>query len=199
MIENLMKINEQLLNYFNGFADNKIIWENIWFLADWPIFFLPIFMLWTWIFYTYKIKSNEKKIDLLFIFYWIVFSILISLLIQQFVHLDRPEQHLENWAKLLLNHIPDASFPSDHATVSFAFLTWLFLSWYKKIWYLFLPFVIVMNLARIIAWVHWPFDVLVWSLIWIFWMIFSFKFWKKIKILEKFNNFILKIMWYIKL
>jgi undecaprenyl-diphosphatase len=203
MLENIMKINKELLNFFNSFSNNELIWENIWILADAPIFFLPIFLLWAWLFYSFTNKSNseksEKKSDLLFIFYWIIFTILISLLIQQFVHLDRPELHLISSWKMLLEHLPDASFPSDHATVSFAFLTWLFLANYRKIWIVYLPFVIIMNLSRIIAWVHWPFDILAWSLVWIFWMIFIFKFWKKSKILIKINKIILKIMWFIKL
>ncbi|MDQ7023403.1 MAG: hypothetical protein Q9M97_07925 [Candidatus Gracilibacteria bacterium] len=58
-------------------------------------------------------------------------------LIQQFIIVERPEQHLGAGAKLLLDHLPDASFPSDHATVSIAFLTGLLLSGYKKyFWFL---------------------------------------------------------------
>jgi len=38
------------------------------------------------------------------------------------VNVDRPEEHLKAGGKLLLDHLPDASFPSDHATVSIAFL-----------------------------------------------------------------------------
>jgi len=203
MFENIMEINKQLLNYFNSFSDIELIWENIGILADSPIFFLPIFLVWAWIYYSFINKpsseKNEKKSNLIFIVYWVIFSILVSLLIQQFVHLDRPELHLINSWKLLMEHLPDASFPSDHATVSFAFLTWLFLANYKKIWLVFLPFVLIMNISRIIAWVHWPFDILAWSLVWIFTMVFMFKYWKKCKILININKFIIKIMNYIKL
>jgi membrane-associated phospholipid phosphatase len=44
-------------------------------------------------------------------------------MIQQVIHVDRPENYLSQAGKLLMNHIPDASFPSDHASVSFAFVT----------------------------------------------------------------------------
>jgi undecaprenyl-diphosphatase len=60
----------------------------------------------------------------------------------------------------LLDHIPDASFPSDHASVSVAFLTALYLTGYKKVFWAFMPWVILMNLCRVIAGVHWPFDIL---------------------------------------
>jgi undecaprenyl-diphosphatase len=95
--------------------------------------------------------------------------------------------------------LPDASFPSDHATVSFAFFTGLFLANYKKLWFIFFPFIILMNLSRIIAWVHWPFDIIVWIMVWIIWAIISFKILKKIDTINNFNNFIIKIMKYIKL
>jgi undecaprenyl-diphosphatase len=100
---------------------------------------------------------------------------------------------------LLLDHIPDASFPSDHATVSVAFLTSLFLAWYKKTWFIFTPFVIFMLLSRIILWVHWPFDILVWSLVWIFSSFVVFKYITKIKTINKVNKFLIKIMSFIKL
>jgi undecaprenyl-diphosphatase len=100
---------------------------------------------------------------------------------------------------LLLNHIPDASFPSDHATVSIAFLTSLFLSWFKNVWYFFTPFVILMLLSRVILWVHWPFDILAWISVWIFSSFITFKYLVKIKFINKINQFIIKTMWYIKL
>jgi len=34
--------------------------------------------------------------------------------------------YLESTKNMILNRIPEKSFPSDHATVSFAFLTALF-------------------------------------------------------------------------
>jgi len=193
MFEQLQKINIDLLNYFNSLINNGIIKKIVIYFADLPIFLLPIFLLVAWIFWNYK-KDNIKKQDLLFIFYSTVLAILISLLIQQFVLLDRPEQHLKNSMELILKHIPDASFPSDHASVSMAFLTALFLAWYKKIAFIFLPFFIIMLLSRIIAWIHWPFDILAWTIVWIFSACIMFKFIKKCKILIKLNDFIIKIM-----
>jgi undecaprenyl-diphosphatase len=75
----------------------------------------------------------------------------VTLTIQHFIHFKRPEDYLVGAGKLLINHVPDASFPSDHATVSFAFLSALLFANYKKIFWIFLPFVILMNISRIIA------------------------------------------------
>jgi undecaprenyl-diphosphatase len=170
----------------------------VWIFADAPIFFIPIFLIITWIILSYK-KDSQKKNDLLFIFYSCVLWIIFALIIQQFIHFDRPENYILHTWKLLLKHIPDASFPSDHATVSFAFLTSLYLSNYKKVFYIFLPLALIMGLSRIIAWVHWPFDIIVWILIWIFSSFVTFKFIKKLEIIKKLNTMIMKITSLIKL
>jgi len=187
-----LNINHIVSQYLNNFVLENHLEKVIWFLSDAPIFLLPIFLFWAWIFWTYKIKDNEKKTDLLDIAYWIIFAIIINLTIQHFFFFERPE----TLVKPILAHIPDASFPSDHAAVSVAFLTWLFLAWYKKIAYFFLVFAILMNFSRIAWGVHWFFDIVAWATIWIISEIIVFK---NKKYFEKINNFIIKILNYIKL
>lgn len=195
----MQELNEQILIYLNSLTSNKIIASISSIFADSPIFILPLFLIISWIFFTYKVKDNEKKKNLLFIFYSTVIAIIINLIIQNLFHFDRPETVLE-WAwNLILKHLPDASFPSDHAAVSFSFLSALFLANYKKTAYiLIIPF-LIMNISRVILGVHWPFDVLVWSIIWIISAFISFKLLKKCNIIIKLNDCILKIMNYIKL
>ncbi|MDD3646721.1 MAG: phosphatase PAP2 family protein [Candidatus Gracilibacteria bacterium] len=204
MTEHLQEVNKFLLNYFNSFADNLIIQKIVFIFADAPIFFLPIFLVGYWIYYTCKNNySEEEKINnkssLLFIFYGVLLSMIITLVLQQIIVIDRPEEYLKNSANLLLSHVPDASFPSDHATVSFAFLTGLFLAGYKKIGYTFLPFVIVMNLSRIIAGVHWPFDILVGALVGFLGSFIIFKFCIKNKFVKNLNIWIMKLASFFKL
>jgi membrane-associated phospholipid phosphatase len=204
------EINKELLISLHSLTNYDIIQTITLCFADSPIFFLPIFLLWFWIYFTYK-KDNTilseinltrnllEKENLIYIFYSVLLWIIISLIIQHLIHIDRPETVLEWTWKLLLKHLPDASFPSDHATVSVAFLTSIFLAWYKKIWYIFTPFVILMLLSRVILWVHWPLDIIVWSLVWIFSSFLVFKYLTEIKLINNFNRFIIKIMWFIKL
>lgn len=195
----MMEINKEILIFLNSLLDYNIIKIIALCFADAPIFFLPLFLIFFWFYHTYKTKNNLEKEKLLFIFYSVVLWISISLIIQQFVNIDRPESALD-WAwQLLLSHIPDASFPSDHATVAIAFLTSLFLAWYKKIWYIFAPFAIIMVISRVILWVHWPFDILAWSVVWIISSFITFKCLNKINFINKFNRFIIKIMNYIKM
>lgn len=195
----LFQLNQDILIFLNNLWNYKTVEIFVKIFADAPIFFLPIFLVYMWIYYTYKQKNDEKKHSLLFIFYSTIIWIFIALIIQHIIHIDRPENYIGNTGKLLLKHLPDASFPSDHATVSFAFLTSLFLFWYKKIWWIFLPFVIFMNLSRIIAWVHWPFDILVWATIWIFSSYITHKYLSKTKLIKNLNTFIIKTVKYIKL
>lgn len=202
MIQN---INKELLINLNSLNEFSYIQIIVSYFADLPIFFLPIFLVTYWLYYTFNknIKSTQekylKKELLLHILYSVIIWIAISLSIQQFVVIDRPEEALKWIWQLLLNHIPDASFPSDHATVSVAFLTSLFFAWYKKIWLWFSIFVIIMLISRIIIWVHWPLDILAGIFVWIFSSYISFKCLTKINFIKIINKFIIKILSYIKL
>lgn len=195
LIENL---NEIMLIYLNKLWNNPIIEKCVWVFADAPIFFIPIFLIVTWLILTYKNK-NEKKNELLIILYSTILWIIIAIITQHLFHFDRPENYIKNTWKLLLKHIPDASFPSDHATVSFAFLTSLYYAKYKKTSYIFFPFALIMVISRVIAWVHWPLDIIVWIIIWITSSYITFKYIKKLKFIKKLNQSIIKITWYIKL
>jgi membrane-associated phospholipid phosphatase len=196
------EINKNLLISLNSLLEYRFFEQITLVFVDSPIFFLPIFLIWAWIYSTYKIRSTNgfiEKNNLLFIFYGTVIAIIISLWIQQVVTLERPETVIEWIWKLILKHIPDASFPSDHATVSVAFLCWLFLAWYRRVAYCFLPFVILMNVSRIIVGVHWPLDIVAWTIVWILWSYITFKILSKSKLVKIWNQFIIKTLSYIKL
>lgn len=190
-------INIPLLWYLNSFTDNEVISKIVYAMADMPIFILPIFLLWYWIYFNAK-KNTDGKKKLLFIFYSVVIAITISTIIQTFVSIDRPESSLEWAGKLILEHIPDASFPSDHASVGIAFAISLFLFWFSGIGYVTLPLFIVMLLSRVAGWVHWPLDIIAGSIVWI---ISSFLVYKSqnLTIFRKINEFVLKLASYFKL
>ena len=185
MFEFLDSLNRSILVSLNSLSDGKVIGTIVPIFADAPIFFIPLFLLIFWLYYSWKQKDVSQKESLLHIFYASCVAIITSLFIQQFVHLERPETAIENKKNLLLEHIPDASFPSDHASVSVAFLTALYFSGYKKTFWCFLPFVVGMNLSRIIAGVHWPFDILAGIIVGIFSASISFFVLKKIKFVKK--------------
>ena len=196
----MQEINIYILQLLNWFWSNYFVQIFVKIFVDLPIFILPIFLLWFWLYYNYKFEHNiVQKEKLIFIVYWIILWLSISLIIQQIIQVDRPEQHLKAWATLLLDHLPDASFPSDHATVWMAFLFGVLFAGYKKYFFLFLAPISFMVISRIIAWVHWPFDILVWIFIWLFSSYTIFKYFPKIKLVKSFNIWIIKILKYIKL
>lgn len=190
-------INKPISTFLNSFTSNDFIKDIIFIFADAPIFLIPLFLAWYWIYFVIK-KDNLNKENLLFIFYSTIVAILISLFIQQIIHIDRPEIYLENTWNLILKHIPDASFPSDHASVSTAFLLSLFLFWYRKISYFILPLFIIMLSSRIAGGVHWFFDIITWVVVWTFSGFLVYKT-KDFSILKNINKFLLKIANFIKL
>lgn len=195
----MQEINIFLFQFLNNLNQYDFIKRIVFVLADLPIFFVPIFLVWAWLYYTYKESNSIQKEKLMFIFYGCVFGIVSALIIKQFIQLERPETAISNAGKLLLENIPDASFPSDHATVSFAFVMWLFYWWFKKIFWYFLPFVIIMNVFRVIAGVHWPFDIIAGTILGVFSAYIAVKYLPKIKFVKSLNSFIMKLLSSIKL
>lgn len=183
-----LEINKNVWIYLNNFVIENSIEKYVIIFSDGPIFFLPVFLLWYRIFYTYKDKNDEKKSDLLKIFYATILAIIINLIIKYFFHLDRPESIL----KPIIEHIPDASFPSDHAAVSFAFLFAILFTGYKKTFWILLPFFIIMNLSRLAWGIHWFFDIIIWILIWIISAIIMIFILNKNKYINGFNKKVIK-------
>lgn len=197
MFELLKSFNEFWLSNLNSLMQYAFIKNIVIIFADAPIFFLPIFLVSFWIIHNKK-WDNKKKGNLLFIFYSVTLAIWTSLIIQQFVDIDRPEAYLKNASDFILNHVPDASFPSDHAAVSISFLTSMLLFWYKKQAFMIMPFFIIMLLSRIIAWVHWPLDIIVWIIVWIASWFSIFKL-RDFYILKNINKVIIKLASFVRL
>jgi len=210
----LLELNSLIFDFLNSFS--SLPW--IWLLADLPIFFLPTFLMWMWLYYTfftekkYSILENisskfsqkqspadAKRFDLLHIFYACILWLVFSYIIKQFVDIERPERYLQQTGNLIMSSIPAKSFPSDHATVSFAFLWGLLLSSYKQVWYFFFPFAILMNISRIIVWVHWPLDILAWALVWISASVICFRYIIPSKLVKQSDMLIISVMKKIKL
>jgi len=190
----IWNINDAIEIYLNHFILNNHLSSIVWIFSDAPIFFLPVFFLWAWLYWTFKEKNNEKKENILFIFYSVVVWLILNTFLKLFIFEHRPEWII----KPILSHVPDNSFPSDHATVSFAFLSALYLFGYKKTFRFFLSFVILMNFARIAGGIHWFFDIIVGMLLWIV-AAFIIYFIQNKKCIKKLNEFVLKIANFIKL
>ena len=200
----MWQFNVELFQFINELTRFEIIEIIAPRMADVPIFFLPLFLTSMWLYYTFsKIYSPDERYNLrenlMFIFYACVVVYIFSHIIKLFIYVDRPQEAITEAWKLLLYKIPDASFPSDHASISIAFLTAMYFTHYKKIFWIFLPFVIAMNFSRVIAWVHWPTDIMWGLLIWILAGYIGTRVLPQIKFVKKINSLIIKVLSYIKL
>lgn len=195
MIENF---NTYWLLFLNDFASWETSATIFWYIADLPIFFLPIFLVVMWIYYAKNGKDEQKK-SLLFLFHSTLVALVINIIIQKFIHFDRPESALQNSGRLILEHIPDASFPSDHTAVSIAFVTALYLFGFRKVALIFLPFALMMNTSRVIVGVHWPLDVIAGTIIGCLSAIFVYKVLQNKEIVKKLNLLIIKLASFFRL
>ena len=90
----LQEFNTHWLITLNNLADSDQKAQFFGLVADGPIFFLPLFLVFMWLYYVTKNNIEQKK-GLLFIFYATLTAVLTNIVIQKFVHFDRPESALQ--------------------------------------------------------------------------------------------------------
>lgn len=165
---------EQLLIAMNDYVNKSyILSKYVPITADIFVFSYPIYLAGLYLYGINK-KDIDYKNAALYIFFSWFGSIVTNLIIQIFVDKQRPEQLVLSASKLILEHVPDKPFPSDHAALSSAIATASIIWWikYKQKNYIYFGtilwvFSLIMSISRIAAWVHWPTDIIVWSLVWI--------------------------------
>lgn len=135
--------------------------------ADLPIFLLPVFLLWLYIWRGMVQGRGASKYAALHIFVAAVVTTFICLFLQQIIDKARPETALMSAGRLVMQHLPTKSFPSDHASVSMAValaaLARGSMNSKRKImrWgYVLLVGSILMSIARVAVGVHWPTDII---------------------------------------
>lgn len=135
-------------------------------LADVFVFTYPVLLL-VW-YVTGIIKKDQTlKSQAITIFSWAAYVTIINLTLQSFLHKDRPIFAWDNAIHMILQDLPTASFPSDHAAVSM--IVWLmvvliaFKQKNKLLRLLALALIIssiIMSISRVAVWVHWPTDII---------------------------------------
>ena len=143
-------VNIELFNFINGFVGRVPFLDNsMIFSAKYLIILIPLFLIYLFI-------KNKKKS--LFVFSALLISFILSRLIGIFFYTPRP--FAIGIGTQLVQHVADASFPSDHATTFFAFSFALLFLKYQKAGIIFLIFGALVGFARVFTGVHFPLDIL---------------------------------------
>lgn len=151
-------------------------------LADIFVFVYPVFLVLLYFWWIRRTDITRKlyyKFSALFIAFSMFLAVAVNIIIQFFVDKARPNIVLglidEKTESILHDFLPTSSFPSDHAAISMAIAVATLLVWISKkdrrfIW-LSIPlfvFSLIMSFCRITGGIHWPTDIIAWSIIGIF-------------------------------
>ena len=104
----------------------------------------------------FKIFAQKWK-EIVLVFFSGIFAWCISQVLKLLIHTPRPFVEFQNVSSL----IPETgfAFPSGHATFYMALAFAIFFS-HKKAGYIFMFFALLIGIARIVAGVHFPIDIL---------------------------------------
>lgn len=182
ILSTLQSTDAQLLEVMRSSIDlsNEWIIRTIHFGADILLIVIPVYLISVW-FVGVGIKQSEPKEYAMKVFLSAVLGVIFCLLLNALLPF-RPRPETVSAIAPLIDHLPDNSFPSMHATFTWAVIASLFYFYFpflsamagKMRWIFslevrgFLCFLWgYMVLSRIFAGIHYPGDILVWIIIWI--------------------------------
>jgi undecaprenyl-diphosphatase len=155
----LDQFDHQIMQYF--FINLLGRWEiTDWILkilAVYLIYLVPIILLALW-FWSSEMRKLALRSVGAGLYAWLVVSNLIGLL--YFRQRPLPSQTIE-----LFFHQPDKSFPSDHAAFLFGIVFSFYLAKKYKMGNLLLVISLVISMARVVAGIHFCFDIIAGALI----------------------------------
>jgi membrane-associated phospholipid phosphatase len=146
-------MNNQIFYFFYSLAHKSAWLDNA--ITFFAIYFSYIVILFAAIFLLFYHRKSLK--ESLAVFYSGIFAWTLASIFKLFFHTQRPFDAL--YAINPLFSPTDYSFPSGHATFFFALASTLFFS-HKKTGVLFFAFAILISMARVMAGVHFPIDIL---------------------------------------
>jgi len=151
-------MNQTLFTYLNNLALKLEIFDVVVvFFAKYLIWVL-VFSIVGWALYRLFRYDEVRWRELIVIFLGAALAWIIAQLFKYSLVIPRPFVVLDN-VNLLFPHGDTGTFPSGHATFSFALATMLFY-YHKQLAWLYIFGAFLIGASRVIAGVHWPLDIL---------------------------------------
>lgn len=146
--------NRSFFLLINQYAGKNVVFDAcITFMAQGTPFILMLLMLALWFF-----ASEDKRRISFFAGYSVLLALLLSYIAGLLYFHPRP--FVTNLGTQLVEHAPDASFPSDHTTFIFAISFMYFFSKSTRLLGVILCLIsLFAGLARIYVGVHYPLDI----------------------------------------
>jgi undecaprenyl-diphosphatase len=158
-------MNNAIFFFFYSLAhQSKILdWVIIFFAQYFP--YLVIILAGLFLLFHHEVFQAEnpfqvflqKKKEILFAFFTGIVAYIVASILKIFIHTPRPFDAFSFVHPLISE--TGFSFPSGHATFFMALAVAIFF-YHKKAGYVFMFFALLIGLARIIAGVHFPVDIL---------------------------------------
>lgn len=149
----LLSLNQKLFLLINNFAGKSQLADKIGvFIGEGgPYFFIILICL---IYF-----NKKKKKEAIYATITVMLAIIFNHILEHFYYHPRP--FADGLGRLLSEHNPDSSFPSDHTTFMLA-LSWSLLMFKEtsELGRKMLLLGVVFGLARVFEGVHYPFDIL---------------------------------------
>ncbi|OGI85692.1 hypothetical protein A3A01_00050 [Candidatus Nomurabacteria bacterium RIFCSPLOWO2_01_FULL_39_17] len=158
-------MNNQIFYFFYNLAHKSEFFDKlvIFFADTFPYLVILLALIFLLIHHKVLLSKNplrefaQKWRGILFVFFSGGFAWLIAKIMKIMIHAPRPFAVLPDVQALLSE--TGLAFPSGHATFFSALAVSIFFS-YKKAGYVFMFFAFLIGLARIIAGIHFPLDIL---------------------------------------
>lgn len=158
-------MNTSLFYFFYGFAHRSDLWDKIIIFLAVYFPYLVIILAGLFLLFHHEVFKAEspvqiflkKKKEILLVFVTSIVAWVVAYAFKFLIHTPRPFMALTNVNPLVSES--GFAFPSGHATFFTALAFSLFFT-HKKAGYWFMGLALIIGLARIMAGVHFPIDIL---------------------------------------
>lgn len=149
-MENLNQLLFMLINA--SYHPSPVVLAIAMFAAQWLIYALPVLLVWMW---TMGGRAERKAAVSATV------AVGVALLVGQIITIawPHPRPFMIGLGHTLMAHQPEASFPSDHATVFFTLALGLLIAGMRKVGVTLLLAGALVGWSRVFLGVHFPFDI----------------------------------------